>query len=211
MKEKDNLEMKISSTKSSRYWYYLRQQLEGDLSDEETLKEAFDLFIERIESRYLNIINHLEKDGKREGEGFTIVTILCSLIEFLETTRRGINFVNKKSGDLLEFEYNNGCSKKFFISFLTKQKSFLLSEDLAREFYSNVRCALIHEAQTKGGWRIRVDTPKLITKYDSGYILNPVILNKKIYQYIYLYKKELFSSEELKLAFIRKFDSICEN
>ncbi|WP_282087159.1 hypothetical protein [Aquimarina algiphila] len=203
--------MRISSTKSSKYWCYLKQQLELDFSNEEIWKEAFDLFIERIESRYLDIINHLEKDGKREGEGFTIVTILCSLIEFLETTRRGINFVNKKPKELLEFEYGNGNSKKLFISFLTKQKLFLLSEDEAREFYYNIRCALIHEAQTKGGWRIRVDTSKLIIKGESGYILNSVILNKKIDQYISLYKKELFSSEKLKLAFIRKFDSICEN
>ena len=87
---------------------------------------------------------------------------------------------------------------------------FNLSEDLAVEFYKNVRCRLLHEAQTGVNWRIRVDSPKLVTIEGGEYILNRVIFKQKIEQYLEAYKTELFKDIELKKAFIRKFNGICE-
>ncbi len=203
--------MKISKTKSCAYWQYLKKQLENDIENKDLWKEAYELFLERIDTRYLDYTKIINKHGKNEGEGFAIMTLYCSLIEFLETTYQGRNFKNKRKEDLKKYEYGLGVSKSLYISFLTKRKPFLLDKKIAIKFYGNVRCGLLHEAQTTGGWKIRVDNPELITENKKGYILNHHIFKKKISQYLILYKNNLLNNTELKHAFIRKFDGICEN
>ena len=139
------------------------------------------------------------------------MTIYCSLIEFLETTYQGINFKSINNRDLGEFEYGFGNSQNLYTSFLMNRKPFLLAENIAKEFYSNVRCGLLHEAQTTGGWKIRIDSAELIIQNNNGFILNRLIFKKKITQYLFLYKKQLLKDSVLKAAFIRKFDGICDN
>ena len=82
---------------------------------------------------------------------------------------------------------------------------------MATEFYGNVRCGLLHEAQTTGKWKIRVNKGVLITQLGGEYILDRLVFKKKLKQYLSLYKKNLLGTKELKEAFIRKFDGICEN
>lgn len=139
------------------------------------------------------------------------MTIYCSLIEFLETTYQGLNFKNKKKADLNQFEYGFGHSRVLFESFLTNRKPFLLTKKIATEFYGNVRCGLLHEAQTTGKWKIRVDQGTLITQIGNEYILDRLVFKNKLNQYLKLYKNNLLKTQGLKEAFIRKFDGICEN
>lgn len=203
--------MKISKTKSCDYWQYLKAQLEADIDNIILWEEAYDLFLERINTRYLDYTKIIENQGENAGEGFAIMTIYCSLIEFLETTYQGLNYKNKKNADLNKYEYRFGKSKDIFVSFLTNRKPFLLTENMATEFYGNVRCGLLHEAQTTGKWKIRVDKGVLITKLGDEYILDRFVFKKKMKQYLNLYKNNLLETKELKEAFIRKFDGICEN
>ena len=51
-----------------------------------------------------------------------------------------------------------------FVNFLSKREPFkqVFNEPLAKEFYKNIRCPLLHEAATRGGWVIRIDTDSLI-------------------------------------------------
>lgn len=53
---------------------------------------AFEVCLKaRIQSRYLAPIIELQ-NGPYQGEGFTILTIQCALIEFLAALRRGWNY-----------------------------------------------------------------------------------------------------------------------
>jgi hypothetical protein len=45
-----------------------------------------DYFLDRIQLRYLAPIELLQQLDAKQGEGFAIVSIHCSLIEFLEST-----------------------------------------------------------------------------------------------------------------------------
>lgn len=201
--------MKITKSKTSKYWLFLRKKLLDDMGNEKLWEEAYALFEERIDSRYLDYIKLIEDNGNKIGEGFAIMSIYCSLIEFLETTIQGLNFQYKKKKDLLDFEYGNGHSKSLFTSFLTKRKPFLLTEEIAASFYENVRCGLLHEAQTTNGWIIRVDTVSLITQKNENYILNRSLFSRKIKQFLLIYKANLIKNEEFKKAFIRKFNHLC--
>ena len=201
--------MKISKNKSSNDWKNLKQKITKDFDNEDYWEEAIQLFTDRIEYRYLQPINLIEKHDSYSGEGFTIMTLYCALIEFLETTLQGINFRYCKPKELKQYEYASGKSKEIFVSFLTTRIPFQIDDETARLFYEEVRCGLLHEAQTKSNWKIRVDNDTVITKTATEYIINRKIFGKKINQYIQLYGKKLKVEQPIKEAFIRKFDYIC--
>ncbi len=86
---------------------------------------------------------------------------------------------------------------------------------LAKCFYKHVRCALFHEARTKGNWILRADSKdNQIISHDTKNgkkILYRNNLQKAFEQYIDSYGKELTKCQTLQEAFIRKFDSLCED
>src|SRR5207247_768927 len=115
-------------------------------------KEAFHAyFYQHLSSRYLKPIDLLRAGSSFDGEGFSVLAIHCTLIEFLESTLRGLTYRHRRRNDLPlgQFEYSE--SGKLFSSFLSTRQPFSSSFDnaLAIDFYVCVRCALLHEARTK--------------------------------------------------------------
>lgn len=203
-----DLEIKISKDKSCNDWISLKNKLQNDYSNSKLWEIAFDLLMDRINSRYLDQVELIKSKKSFDGEGFSMVTILCCLIEFLESTVQGLKYRYCKDKELNKFEYNK--SKELFIKFLTDRKPFQLENDTAVEVYENVRCGLIHEAQTKNNWIIRSDTSKLIEENGNKKVLNRNILEKKIKQFLYLYSNNLITDRVLQNAFIRKLDFLCQ-
>lgn len=88
-------------------------------------------------------------------------------------------------------------------------KDHFTTENIARDFYEGVRCGLLHEARTKGGWTIW-------TRHSSGGTIDAAqkIVYRDNFQadllaFVEWYKAELPSDTALQDAFIRKFDSLC--
>lgn len=167
--------------------------------------EAFNTYLlARLQSRYLGPIGMLRDKGRWEGEGFTIVSIQCALIEFLAATRAGKKYRHKNAQS--PHEYQN--SRKLFVDFLFQTAPFdkLFSEGAAGDFYINVRCALLHEARTKDGWiiwvtgAVPVDCKKKIIYRDS--------FQATIEGYINDYGLALTADASLQGAFIRKFNDL---
>jgi len=202
--------MNISGEKTSTDWTELRKKLRTNINDQKSWEEAYQFFSHRLETRYFKPIEAIRADDSYQGEGFAITTILCSLIEFLEATYEGevYRFVNNKN-ELNPHEYNESKSK--FTSFLTTKspfKDYFKDENLAKCFYKNVRCGLLHEASTKKNWLIRVDQEHLYTFEDDRHIINRDIFYSSVKEYLAHYKEELFKSIERKEAFIRKMNNI---
>jgi hypothetical protein len=160
--------------------------------------------------RYFNPIKLLQNHGTFQGEGFSIVAIQCSLVEFLETTIQGISYRYLRHRETLgRYEYSR--SGDVFISFLTKREPFRQDFDTAAAmaFYQHVRCGLLHEARTKDRWKIWARSP-------NG---KPIDLNAKIVfrddlqaafdKFLDVYRHDLLDSVDLQAAFIRKFNSLC--
>ena len=201
--------MKISKSKSTKYWNQLNGKIKKNFGNEDLWDEAYNLFEERLTYRYLEPIKSIEANDNFTGQGFAIMTLYCSLIEFLETTYQGTNF-DIKTKKQSKFKYGLGHSKSIFVSFLTKRKPFLIEKTIAIEFYKSVRCGLLHEAKLGKNWKIRVDNSKVINEKDGNYTVNRKIFSKRIKQYLALYKKNLKLDKKLKHAFIRKFDYLCQ-
>jgi len=198
-------------------------------------EDAFKVFFKkRIETRYFEPIRLLQKHGENKGEGFAIVALQCSLIEFLSSVADIENCTCKKP-ELLKTK-RNCCNKKTsadecqtchlniinnskrFTDFLHKEnglfKGELSSSNKARSFYDDVRCTLLHDARTKGKWKILAnsDNNKIINwkGENSEKILYRNDLQKAFEQYVDAYGKELEKCPKLQEAFIRKFNNLCE-
>ncbi|NTA14278.1 hypothetical protein [Agrobacterium tumefaciens] len=175
-------------------------------------KETFNLcLMKRLNSRYLDPINWIQERELSQGEGFSILTIQCSLIEFLAALRLGFRFErgNYKHGD--GFRYWD--SKCLFVDFLRHVPPFAdhFTARQALKFYVDVRCGLIHEAQTKGQWVVKSACGSDRMVDFTTFTVNRDIFSDRIAEYLHRYRDDLLRSASLQEAFIRKFDHLYSN
>ncbi|MDF1631425.1 hypothetical protein [Mycoplana sp. MJR14] len=194
----------LAPRRSDKDWRRLSSQLiiGGDASP---WADAFqEFFFERLESRYLKPIRLLQNEGSWEGEGFSIVSIQCAMLEFLAACRGGLIYRHRNPQP--PFEYS--ASGDLFASFLAETVPFkaLFTRDDALEFYRKVRCALLHEARTKGGWAIHASG-------QTGVDCSRKIVYRNTFQtlienYIDGYGRDLLTDLDLQAAFVRKFNDL---
>lgn len=168
-----------------------------------------DFFLQRLRLRYLDPIEVLQCNGSFQGEGFSILAIQCSLLEFLESTAQGLNYkFVRRPQDLGAHEYCK--SGDLFVSFLSGRAPFSATFDRlsAHDFYANVRCGLLHEASTKNGWRVWAKGPAGLVADVGGRIVYRDNFQDALTEYIDAYGRDLALSQPLQEAFIRKFDRL---
>ena len=172
-----------------------------------------DYFLARLKSRYLDPISLIRDNGSHTGEGFSIVAIQCSLIEFLETIRDGWWFdINIRSEEPCSERHLYGTrhARPFFLKFLTPREPFCrtFTEDLAKIFYSDIRCPILREARTGGGWRIWANDNQNRIADINKKILYRDNFQVALRQYIDCFNTELQGDTTLQDGFIRKFDKL---
>src|SRR6266508_858094 len=133
---------KIASNFTVDHWKRLRLRLlTDDFDNPVAWAEAFDVFFNRIEIRFLNPINKILSISRFEGEGFSASALQCILVEFLEAFYQGKTYTPPRteeeiqrranrlgiSAETLEAhlqpnEYNS--SAKLFRDFLTGHEPF---------------------------------------------------------------------------------------
>lgn len=203
-------------------WKVLRVKIKENQEDQTYPNEALKLLEKRLDTRYFEPIRKILDMEKEAGEGFAVMTLICSLIEFLQTCREGKIYEYGLNDDT-KFYYGKGNKK--FISFLTEQEPFKseFKKDLplkdkakrintvADHFYANVRCGLLHEAATNGGWLIRSGTEKFVD-VDKKIIYREKF-NEAMHEYFESYRSEVLNggdAQQLRYGLYRKLDSLCE-
>ncbi len=138
------------------------------------------------------------------------MAIQCSLIEFLESTARGENYRFLVKGESLN-QYEYSSSRDIFVDFLSKRQPFSNTFDAtsAKDFYVNVRCGLLHEARTKGGWKIKAKHQNDVVADVQNRIVYRNNFQKALLSYIKEFGVTIETSETHQKAFIRKFDNLC--
>jgi hypothetical protein len=200
-------EIPIAGRKTPKDWYAFRESLRFT-QDPANWKKAYEeYFLTRLTTRYLKPIKILDERGSHEGEGFSILAIICSLIEFLESTIQGKNYRWRRPAD---DEYSS--SKSLFISFLCQRRPFCTAFDppLAEKFYVGVRCAILHEARLKDGWSLVANGPAGVIISRDELIIYRINFQAALNKFIDWYGTALQSDHALQEAFIRKFDSLCD-
>lgn len=95
-------------------------------------------FQERFQERYV-----LPFDQNPKKSGFIMMASACLMIEALESFWHGW----RKSPN----------SALAFCQFFDREDRFLPFRGHANAFYTHVRCGIMHQAETTGGWHIRRD------------------------------------------------------
>ncbi len=152
-------------TKSYRQsdWLKTRGKLKNKAILTEDWEVAIQILKQRIFERYFEPLKILLDNSKDKGEGFTILTIECALIEFLATLEDGRIFKRNKSSTDSHCYYRKSAA--IYHRFL--QNTYIFNPYFSHannskppfsvyDFYLNVRCALIHEAQTRNNWVVRI-------------------------------------------------------
>jgi hypothetical protein len=90
----------------------------------------------RFVERYLEPVA-----SAKHKHGFTMIAISCLMIESLESFRQG-------------WPNSRDKSKAAFCYFFDGNDHFKDFRGHSQAFYTNVRCGILHQAETTGGWRI---------------------------------------------------------
>lgn len=126
----------------------------------------------RIDSRYLKVVEKCIK-LKNDNFGFMVMSINCILIELYYQLEKGID-ETKDFSDWSRIE----DAFRYVLPKLHKE----FTAETGRQFYEDVRCKLIHQAQTNVNVAISFETPFMIYCYEQeGYtVYNPELFFNEI-------------------------------
>jgi hypothetical protein len=99
----------------------------------------------RLQSRYLKPFQFEDQKYTQQFKnGFSIMANCCLLIETLQSFKNG-------------WEDSQGKSMEAFTQFLSTETKFakvFKSKKQKEGFYKNIRCGILHQGETTGGWTI---------------------------------------------------------
>lgn len=161
---------------------------------------------ERHRERFFEPIDLMKRFGS-EGSGFAIMSLCSLLVETIECYREGVpSSVSSELHDLAElrkglgtielrYELPGGApgSEAVFKNFFERieHRSFFPDVD-GSCFYKDIRCGLLHQGQTKTGWRIRMSGKFWDPDKRS---LNRVEFSKRLDECFTFYVQELHSND----------------
>jgi len=155
-----------------------------------------DLLRKRFEERYLDPILDSPK-----RHGFAVLAIGCLMVEALESFRQGWPSTDRKS-------------EAAFCGFFQNHDQFRELRPVAHEFYRAVRCAILHQAETTHGWRVRSKPGPLLEQDGSVHWINASEFAKRLRDVLNAYCETLRTSDWQRPAWKNarhKLQSICKN
>lgn len=191
--------MEDKTKKTILCWNY-RENKKYTIADyEEDLiqknKEGIAEFMyKRFSERY---IEPFEDNPKKNG--FSMMAIACLMIEALECFRQGLSETSKKK------------SVKFFKKFFSHCDEFIDFRGMGKQFYKHIRCGILHQAETTGGWIISREGDLLDKKSKT---INATKFLERLKTYLSKYKMALGSGgfdSEIWINFKKKMDAIIKN
>ena len=220
--------MKKSNKSERDQWISIKKNIHT-YAVNDAWEQAFDLFRRRIDRKFIIPLDNIINLKVNSGEGFVIITIQCALIETFASFKYGKVF-NHRYNELNDPSHQYNDSRQIFIDFLHDENifknHFFVVENgnkvvdkpfSANDFYSNVRCALVHEGRTRKKWTINV-RPKnvsnncFIKKVGGKYKIYRTFMHKALKKYVDDYINDLRkqANEEGRKYFGRKMDHIYE-
>lgn len=213
-------------------WSKIRTTLNQSYNYDQEWEKAINLFNKRVQRKFFAPIQLIIDQKILKGEGFTIVTVQCALIEMFAAFRVGEIFNHRKNGASPLYEYKD--SQNLFTNFLHSTSIFkdhfwqldqnskieLDKPFIASEFYKNVRCGLMHEARTKRNWHITAAPLSVKTKTDTEFLktesgkikIYRTVLHYRLLDYLKQYSDNLREDTKngklLRKYFARKLDHL---
>ena len=143
------------------------------------------LIHDRLHQRYIKPFLYQDKQFKKDYKNsFSIMANNCLLIETLESFYRGWENTSKKS-------------EIAFLKFFTRDKNFKIfsNNDMPSIFYKHIRCGILHQGETTGGWRISRGYDERDLLNIENKFIHSVIFQNNLVQSLEDYKKSLIKEE----------------
>ncbi|EKT4520739.1 hypothetical protein FPG87_12690 [Flavobacterium psychrophilum] len=197
----------ISKKYKNTCWTDLELLNEND----ENWEKAILIIKDRFDSRFFKQIEYLENDN---FSGFVIMSIDCLLIETIMQFYLGV--------DNTEINYK-GKQWRAFKDFFKQSEHFnkeFKTNEICKIFYQQIRCGLLHQAQTKEKSLIKKDRPNLIEIIEINKTIKGLIIDrKKFHKNLKLEFEDYlvrlsnnqtnFKGENLRINAINKMNFIC--
>lgn len=133
---------KIYVNRNTTVGEFMRYNLEKHKGIRPDIDEAIEFFRDRIQGRYLNQIQMLNNHGHDVFDnGFTAMAICCLLIDTFYQFEHGVAQTTQN-----KVRYTDFLRVHMGDVFDTQEK--------ADRFYTDIRCGILHSAQTKNGSRL---------------------------------------------------------
>lgn len=147
------------------------------LVDNQNKDSIADFIYYRLYSRYLKPFSYKSEEFiENYKNGFSIMANCCLLIETLQSFKNGWGDSDRRSG-------------KAFKDFFSTDKNFDDLKSKGVEIHKNVRCGILHQGETTGGWRINRSSKDLFNEKTKS--LNAFKFAKLLEKSLSDYKEEL--------------------
>lgn len=207
--------IKISPNYYQKDW----RELNLESNDKDAWAKAIEIFKDRIDGRYLKQIAVLDTNPDKSiglFSGFAIMSLACLLIETLEQFWNGNIETSRKSKTSSKKENMNNlpnditCDSLAFYSFFQRSetlKVFFDTPEKADIFYTQIRCGLLHQGQTKRKSLIHIRSDEPMLKWiNPDDIKEGLSINRRklVNEIISLYNKYIKILENSNLNFKTK-------
>lgn len=146
---------------------------------------------ERFNERYFDPIEATPKNAKH---GFTIMAVCCLVIEALESFYQGKADTRGQSSEMFKAFFNRDTDLKIFGG--------------SDWFFRDIRCAILHQSETRNGWRIQRYGQLLDTCQKQ---INATKFMKELKKAVDVYADSLPRDTELWDKFKQKMAAVCAN
>lgn len=177
-----------------------RLNLSDPTQNENDWQKSFKIFEDRIQGRFLNIVNNILSQS---FSGFVVMAIDCLLIETLEQFYQGV-------------PSSVGSSQTFFIKFFSRSPFFdkAFTTNQKKLIYNHFRNGIFHQAELKGSSRVLRVGPLIdSTNKGTGLVINRNKFHKQLVVEFNTYINKLRANtpvdQDLRLKFRSKMDYIC--
>lgn len=160
-------------------------------------RKAVEIFTDRIEGRFLSQIRILTNDVNTNG--FSIMALNCLLIETMLQFKIGKNTTPTSNSE----QYSNFLQEIF--------PTVFTSDDSAKAFYGDIRCGILHSAQTKGYSKLTCENSYVVRFDGRGVTVSVEQFSISLNQYFEEYKQKLLDRSQvlLRTNFIKKMRYVC--
>ena len=150
--EKNGIIYVSRNTTDREFMRYNLNKLNGRRPD---LEKAIEFFRDRIQGRYLGQIRMLNNQGDDVFDnGFTSMAICCLLIDTFYQFEHGVSKTTQ----------NHVC----YVDFLRNQMGDIFDTyEKADRFYVDIRCGILHSAQTKNGSSLSTQQVRAVQHIDG--------------------------------------------
>ena len=164
------------------------------LNNEDKVKIA-NMIYQRFYERYIKPFSYYSEDYTKDYKnGFIMMGSACLMIETYMSFRKGIEDTKKIGREIFCEFFNSELEFESLKDERKNENGHFLKDAIPSKFYSNIRCGILHQGETKEGWKItRKNDAKLFDK--ETLTINATLFMENLRFVIEKYKNELLQLE----------------